>query len=146
MSTRLLRLDRRSCARALERTRELRERFHDLLAAARSGRPPRRRDLDAISAAVQAAHAARVLVASPARGIARHVWSQASGPDVPLHACSLAIERLILEEEPGRVRKCGASDCDVYYLDTSKSRLRQWCRMTSCGNREKQRRWRAAAR
>jgi len=144
MSARLLRLDGRSGAGVVvERARELRERFHDVLAAAHSRRPPRRRDLDAISAAVQAAHAARVLVASPARGLARHVWSPASAPDIPLHACSLAIERLVLEAEPGRVRKCGASDCDVYYLDTSKSRLRQWCSMTSCGNREKQRRWRA---
>jgi predicted RNA-binding Zn ribbon-like protein len=93
---------------------------------------------------VQAAHAAQVLVASPARGLAHHDWSPASVSDIPLHACSLAIERLVLEAKPARVRKCGASDCDVYYLDTSKSQLRQWCSMASCGNREKQRRWRAA--
>ena len=76
-------------------------------------------------------------------GASRHHLAIAAGSGItPV----LSIISSVLEEEPGRVRKCGASDCDVYYLDTSKSRRRQWCRMTSCGNREKQRRWRAAAR
>ncbi|WP_417021238.1 CGNR zinc finger domain-containing protein [Bradyrhizobium algeriense] len=54
------------------------------------------------------------------------------------------MERLLVDEPRKRIRKCGASDCDVYYLDTSKGRRRQWCSMKGCGNREKQRRWRCA--
>ena len=41
--------------------------------------------------------------------------------------------------------KCGASDCEVYFIDTSKAHRRQWCSMQNCGNREKQRRWRGAS-
>jgi predicted RNA-binding Zn ribbon-like protein len=73
-------------------------------------------------------------------------WSPALAREIPLHACSLAIECLLVGEDRKRIRKCGAADCDVYYLDTSKGRRRQWCSMKGCGNREKQRRWRGAAR
>jgi predicted RNA-binding Zn ribbon-like protein len=148
-------IDRRTAARLSQfektgspiakRARVLREHLHDVLAAAHSRRPARQSDLDALSAAIQAAHAARTLVASPSPGLADRRWSPALAREIPLHACSLAIERLLVDEERKRIRKCGASDCDVYYLDTSKGHRRQWCSMKNCGNREKQRRWRCTA-
>src|SRR4051812_49296223 len=61
----LLRLDDRTGLQIVKRTRKLRERLHDILAAANSGRPARQRDLVAVSAAIKAAHAARILIASP---------------------------------------------------------------------------------
>jgi predicted RNA-binding Zn ribbon-like protein len=132
--------------RIAKRARKLREHLHDVLAAANAGRPARQSDLDALSAAIQAAHAARTLVASPSPGLADRRWSPALAAEIPLHACSLAIERLLVDEQRRTIRKCGASDCDVYYLDTSKGRRRQWCSMKGCGNREKQRRWRCTSR
>jgi len=143
---RLQRLDGRSGALVAKRARKLREHLHDVLAAANSGRPARQPDLDAFSAAIQAAHAAQTLVASPSPGLADRRWSPALTVEIPLHACSLAIECLLVDKDRKRIRKCSASDCDVYYLDTSKGRRRQWCSMKGCGNREKQRRWRSAAR
>lgn len=147
-------VDRRTTARLQQlgntgsqiakRARRLREHLHDVLAAANSRRQARQSDLDALSVAIQAAHAAQVLVASPLSGLANRRWSPALAPEIPLHACSLAIERLLVDEQRKRIRKCGASDCDVYYLDTSKGQRRQWCSMKGCGNREKQRRWRCA--
>jgi predicted RNA-binding Zn ribbon-like protein len=142
---RLLRLDARAGLPVAARTRKLREHLHDILAAAHSGKPVRQLDLDAISAAVHAAHAARVLVATSSPGLARHRWPQGIAPDVPLHACALSIEHLLVNVERRRIRKCAASDCDVYYVDTSKGRHRLWCSMKGCGNREKQRRWRSTA-
>jgi predicted RNA-binding Zn ribbon-like protein len=136
----------RACARVLGRARRLREHLYDVLAAAHFGRPARKTDLEAISAAVQAAHAARGLVASHTPGLARHGWAAPMAPDIPLHATSLAIERLLIDADRNKIRKCGASDCGVYYIDTSKGQVRQWCSMKNCGNREKQRRWRSAAR
>jgi predicted RNA-binding Zn ribbon-like protein len=132
-------------APTVKRARKLRERLHDVLAAANVGRPAQQSDLDALSAAIQAAHAARTLVASPSPGLASCRWFPALAPEIPLHACSLAIERLLVDEPRKRIRKCGASDCDVYYLDTSKGYRRQWCSMKGCGNREKQRRWRCTS-
>jgi len=128
-----------------KRARRLREHLHDVLAAVHSRRTPLQSDLDALSAAIRAAHAARTLVASPSPGLADLRWSPAVTFEIPLHACSLAIERLLIDEDRKRIRKCGASDCDVYYLDTSKGHRRQWCSMKNCGNREKQRRWRCTA-
>jgi predicted RNA-binding Zn ribbon-like protein len=142
-AVRLLTLNERACSRVVKRARKLREHLHDILAAAHSGRPPRQLDLDAISAAIQTAHAAQVLVVSNSPGLASHRWFRPLAPDVPLHACSLAIERLLVDEDRRRIRKCGASDCDVYYVDASKGQRRQWCSMKGCGNREKQRRWRS---
>ena len=145
LAARLVKHDGRACARIAQRTRRMRERLHDVLAAAHPGRPARRLDLDAISAAVHAAHAARRLVACPSPGMANHDWSRASAREIPMHACALVVERLLVDEDRVNIRKCGAADCGVFFLDTSKSGRRQWCSMTSCGNRQKQRRWRTAA-
>lgn len=140
------RLTGRSGLHIVKRTRRLREHLHDVLAAAHSGRPARQPDLDALSAAIVAAHVARRLVASPSPGHAGYCWFPATAPEIPLHACSLAIEALLVEEARKRIRKCEAADCDAYYIDTSKGQRRHWCSMTGCGNREKQRRWRSASR
>jgi predicted RNA-binding Zn ribbon-like protein len=146
IAARLRHLDGPSCSRLVRRARKLREHLHDVLAAAHRGRPAPQLDLDVLSAAIRAAHAAQGLRPSPSRGLASHRWSLPLTPDLPLHACSLAIERLLVDEDRDRVRKCGASDCDVYYIDASKGHRRQWCSMTGCGNREKQRRWRSATK
>lgn len=42
-----------------------------------------------------------------------------------------------------RVRECGADDCALVFLDTSRSRNRRWCSMRACGNRRKAARHRA---
>jgi predicted RNA-binding Zn ribbon-like protein len=146
LAERLLRLAGRSGSHIVKRARKLREHLHDVLAAVNSGRPARQRDLDALSAAVRAARAAQVLVASPSPGLATRRWSSRLAPEIPLHACAIAIERLLVEQERKRIRKCEAPDCDVYYIDSSKGQRRQWCSMKGCGNREKQRRWRSVER
>ncbi|MGH7315724.1 MAG: CGNR zinc finger domain-containing protein [Candidatus Rokuibacteriota bacterium] len=145
MAARLRNLNRAGCARVVKRARTLREHLHDVLAAAHSGRPLPRSDLEAIAAVVQAAHGARALVRTRSSGLVGHGWAPPLAPEIPLHACALAVERLLVDVDRIRIRKCGASDCDVYYVDTSKGHRRQWCSMKNCGNREKQRRWRSGA-
>jgi predicted RNA-binding Zn ribbon-like protein len=129
-------------SRVVARARALREHVHDVLAAAHKRKPAAQSDLDAIASAVQAAHAARVLAAS-STSLASYRWSHPTDVEVPLHACALAVEDLLMSVDRKRIRKCGASDCDVYFVDTSKAHRRQWCSMKNCGNREKQRRWRS---
>lgn len=145
LAARLLKLDGRTCPHTVEPVRRLREHLYDFLVTAHLGRPARQPDLDAISAAIRAAHAARRLVACPTPGTAAHDWSRPLAPEIPLHACSLAVECLLVDADRGAIRKCGAADCGVFYLDTSKGGRRQWCSMKSCGNRQKQRRWRSSA-
>jgi predicted RNA-binding Zn ribbon-like protein len=144
LAARLRTLNGPACSRVAKRARELREHVHDVLAAAHKQQPASQSNLDAIASAVRAAHAARVLAASPSRSLASYRWSRPTAAEIPLHACALAVEGLLLDVDRRRIRKCGASDCDVYFVDTSKGHRRQWCSMENCGNREKQRRWRSA--
>jgi predicted RNA-binding Zn ribbon-like protein len=139
----LARLSGLRCSDTLQRTRELREQLHDVVRAMHSGRPLPVRHLDAISTAVQAAHASRKLVGATSSSFAGHKWSDMLAPEIPLHACAIAVEQLLIDVDRMKVRKCAASDCDVYFVDASKSQHRQWCSMRGCGNREKQRRRRS---
>lgn len=141
----LRRLTGPACARVAKRARALREHVHGVLAAVHKQRPVSQRDLDAIASAVRAARSARVLVASRSEGLATYRWSRPATAEIPLHACALAVETLLTDVDRERIRKCEASDCDVYFVDTSKGHRRQWCSMKNCGNRAKQRRWRSRA-
>ena len=144
-SNRLRLLEGPNCSRIARRARALREHLYAILAAAHSGKTVPKASLDAIGSEVCRAHAARVLVATATLNSIRHRWVLSSSPEIPLHACALAIETLLVAADHSRIRKCCASDCEVYFIDTSKAHRRQWCSMQNCGNREKQRRWRSGA-
>jgi len=140
-ATRLRSRDGPNGSRIARRACELREHLYAVLAAAHSGKAVPKTSLEAIASEVRRAHAARGLVAAPSNAVS-HGWVSPSSPDIPLHACALAVESLLVMADRSRIRKCGASDCAVYFIDTSKAHRRQWCSMQNCGNREKQRRWR----
>jgi predicted RNA-binding Zn ribbon-like protein len=142
---RLRSLEGPTCSRVARRARELREHLYAMLAAAHAGKTAPKAALDAIASDVRRAHAARRLAATATSNAAGHIWISPSSPEIPLHACALAIESLLVTADHRRIRKCGASDCAVYFIDTSKAHRRQWCSMQNCGNREKQRRWRSGA-
>jgi predicted RNA-binding Zn ribbon-like protein len=132
-----------ACTLVVRRTRELREDLYAILAAIHHKRPVPQSRLDAIAVEVRRAHAARAFTSTGASGVITYGWRSPTSPEVPLHACALAIEALLVSADYSRIRKCGATDCDVYFIDTSKAHRRQWCSMKNCGNREKQRRWRS---
>ena len=50
------------------------------------------------------------------------------------------------EEDWSRLKLCGSDDCRWVFYDRSKNHSSRWCKMASCGNREKARRFRAQAR
>jgi predicted RNA-binding Zn ribbon-like protein len=134
-----------ACSGIARRARALREHLHAILAAAHLGRTAPKAALDAITLEVRRAHAARTLATADTSNVVRHRWLSPFAPEIPLHACALAVEALLVAADYSRIRKCGAPDCDVYFIDTSKAHRRQWCSMQNCGNREKQRRWRSGA-
>ena len=142
LATRLQSLTGPACARVAKRARELREHVHGVLATMHKRRPVPQGNLDAIASAVRAAHATRALVGSSSGGLATYRWQRPAATEIPLHACALAVEDLLTDVDRARIRKCQASDCGVYFVDTSKGHRRQWCSMKNCGNRAKQRRWR----
>lgn len=135
-----------ACTRVARRARELRECLYAILTAIQVGRSVPQSPLDAIALEVRRAHVARALTsARTSSAFMHHSWVSPASPEIPLHACALAIEDLLVSADRGRIRKCGGIDCEVYYIDTSKAHRRRWCSMKNCGNREKQRRWRSGA-
>jgi len=129
----------------VRRARKLREELFAVLTARHRRNTIDPAALRGITAAIRDAHAARTLLPVSGHAIARFDWASPHVPLVPLHACALAIEDLLTGADAALVRKCGAADCAVYFIDRSKGRRRHWCSMQNCGNREKQRRWRADA-
>jgi predicted RNA-binding Zn ribbon-like protein len=132
-----------ACSRAVRRARELREHLFGVLKARRAGDPVAQGPLDAIAVEVRRAHSARTFASTKRRGVIAHRWVYPTSPEVIVYACALAVEDLLVAANHDRIRKCGADDCDVFFIDTSKAHRRQWCSMKNCGNREKQRRWRS---
>lgn len=132
---------RRRAGAVLRRIRGLRESVHRVLAAMAAGRAPPARDLANLSTAIAAAQAARRLVTDPAAGTFRWSWRDQAAIELPLYACMLAVASLV--GDAAAIRKCAADDCGVWFVDRSRNRRRIWCSMKSCGNRAKQRRFRA---
>jgi predicted RNA-binding Zn ribbon-like protein len=107
---------------------------------------------DAVAGAVWDAWAGREPTRSAVRVIDRH----AAEPDVPPQLgrqtrptldqllATLARDAVVmLRDRPERLRQCSAGDCQIVYLDTSRSANRTWCSMQRCGNRHKVRQQRA---
>lgn len=132
-----------ACSRVVRRAREMREHLFTVLTAHHTGSPVTQSSLDAIAIEVRRAHAARAFTAAGRRGTVARCWVSPTSPEVPVYACALAVENLLVAADHSRIRKCEAEDCEVYFIDTSKAHRRQWCSMQNCGNREKQRRWRS---
>lgn len=48
-----------------------------------------------------------------------------------------AAARLLVAGAGAQIRKCANPDCVLYFRDTSRTGVRRWCSMASCGNRHK---------
>ena len=66
-------------------------------------------------------------------------WEQKSdnNSEVVLWSITLSATRLLTSESLKWVRECSGSDCDWYFIDTSRNHQRRWCSMEDCGNRHK---------
>lgn len=62
------------------------------------------------------------------------------------HACLAAVARAavdLFDRNDAVVKLCGDPDCSHPFLDRSRSKGRRWCDMATCGDRNKQRAYRA---
>jgi predicted RNA-binding Zn ribbon-like protein len=50
------------------------------------------------------------------------------------------------EIDEARLKRCDRDACDLVFYDTTRSRTQRWHADAPCGNRERQRRHRAASR
>ncbi|MEV6074123.1 ABATE domain-containing protein [Streptomyces sp. NPDC052069] len=118
--------------------RELRDALWRLTADRAHGREPDPADLDAVNDA--AAHPP--LTARLTGGGGRDWAPGATGSQLLSTVARDAVD-LFTGPYAHRVRECGAPDCRLLFVDTSRPGRRRWCSMERCGNRHKVRAHRA---
>ncbi|WP_408649113.1 MULTISPECIES: CGNR zinc finger domain-containing protein [Streptomyces] len=120
------------------RTRALRDALFLLAADRAHGRPLRRDHLEAVNSAAAEPPLVTRLEPDGTRGWA----SGATGSRLLSTVARDAIE-LFTGPYADRIRECGAHNCFLLFVDTSRPGRRRWCAMEHCGNREKVRAHRA---
>ncbi|MFI8894900.1 CGNR zinc finger domain-containing protein [Streptomyces paradoxus] len=131
-------LDLTVSAAELERARTLRDAVLLLAADRAHGRPPHTPHLDVVNAAA----AAPPLVARIEPDGTRSWAPGATGTHLLATVARDAID-LFTGPYADRIRECGAHNCRLLFVDTSRPGRRRWCAMEHCGNREKVRAHRA---
>ncbi|MFD5909507.1 CGNR zinc finger domain-containing protein [Streptomyces massasporeus] len=131
-------LDLTVSAVELERARTLRDAVFLLAADRAHGRPLRAAQLDVVNAAA----AAPPLIARIESDGTRAWAPGATGTHLLATVARDAID-LFTGPHADRVRECGAHNCHLLFVDTSRPGRRRWCAMEHCGNREKVRAHRA---
>jgi predicted RNA-binding Zn ribbon-like protein len=121
----------------LGRAHALRSALFEIFSAVAAGREPPHAAMDVFNAALAGALGHARLV--PREDEFAWGWASLS-PEFPLWEVLRSAADLLTSPDARKVRECGAADCRWLFIDTSKNRSRQWCSMTSCGNREKARR------
>lgn len=118
----------------------LRESIFRLMRAAEDGARLPAADLERLTDWAARALSHRVLVPVEGGGVEWR-WPAADGAlEAPLWPVAESAASLLSSPELGRVKSCGADDCEWLFLDTSRNRSRRWCDMSECGNRVKARR------
>jgi predicted RNA-binding Zn ribbon-like protein len=124
----------------MARAYRLRSAIYAIFSAIAADQQPPDGELDALNSELALAlqHAC-VEPHAPIDGY-RYGWSGRE-LDMPLWGiCRSAAETLTSPEDRLRVRECGGEDCRWLFIDSSRNRSRQWCSMSSCGNRQKAKR------
>ncbi|GAB2877203.1 CGNR zinc finger domain-containing protein [Streptomyces deserti] len=122
----------------LEQARAFRDALFLLTADRAHGRPLQPRHLDVVNAAA----AKPPLVARIEPDGTRRWAPGATGTGLLSTVARDAID-LFTGPYADRIRECGAHDCYLLFVDTSRPGRRRWCAMEHCGNREKVRAHRA---
>ena len=123
-----------------QRLLELRETGYRVFSALAAQREPDATDLDELAQTAAMAVAASKLVTQDGKALN---WQVDRTSQHSLVAVRLGLELLDLlsHTDLSRLKECGR--CTGLFLDHGRGRGRRWCRMQSCGNREKVARHRA---
>jgi predicted RNA-binding Zn ribbon-like protein len=124
---------------ALSRAKALREALYRIFAAHPSTTAAEA-DLGLLQQEVGMAQTMRLLV--PKAGGFAWCWLTAD-PDTITHRIAFAAANLLTSPALSRVHVCPGENCAWLFLDTSRSGRRLWCSETTCGTRNRVRRWRS---
>jgi predicted RNA-binding Zn ribbon-like protein len=125
----------------MQRTLRLRSALRGVFSAVAAGEAVPPDDLETMNEELGASLSHARVEATPDPERFGWAWTNTDALDSVLWPIARsAAEVLLSDVERPKVRECGAAECRWLFLDTSKNRSRQWCSMSSCGNREKARR------
>jgi CGNR zinc finger len=55
----------------------------------------------------------------------------------PRFLLARAAAGFLASADPARIRRCGGTNCILFFYDATRSGTRRWCSMAACGNRMK---------
>lgn len=122
----------------LARARALRDALTVLARDRAQGRPLGSRHLDVVNGAAALPALAARLAPDGTRA-----WAPGATGIALLSTVARDVIELFTGPYAGRVRECGAPDCRLLFVDTSRPGRRRWCAMEHCANRAKVRAHRA---
>jgi predicted RNA-binding Zn ribbon-like protein len=129
----------------MQRARDLRWAIYRIFAAVAAGREIEPLPLATLNAELGPALSHATLV--PAGSGVVWGWSGSeTALDAPLWTVARAAAELLTAPELGRVRECAGPTCSWLFVDASRNGSRRFCSPTSCGNRDRVRRFYARRR
>ena len=117
----------------------LREALRAAMAAHHDGTPVPADAVAVMNEAAERAHLSVAFTADPG-------WSvhpRAGGVDGALGDLVGLVAAALSDGTWGRLKVCRNDECQWAFYDHSRARTGKWCSMQGCGNRAKQRAWRA---
>ncbi len=123
----------------LDEARELREAVYRLVRAAMAGQRGQPADRELVNAAAR--HPAVALQFD--RDGDRRLWTGEDPARAGLAAVAVDAVELLTGADVGRVRECGAPDCALLFVDSSRPGRRRWCSEGACGTRARSAAYRA---
>ncbi|WP_329117308.1 CGNR zinc finger domain-containing protein [Streptomyces sp. NBC_01353] len=133
-------LDVTVTARELARVREVRNALWGLAHARTEGRAYAPEGLALVNEA-----AARPPLLPRMTADGAHAWGPGATATALLSTVARDAIDLFTGPHADRIRECGADNCALLFVDTSRPGRRRWCAMERCGNRHKVRAHRARA-
>ena len=122
---------------ALESARTLRELLYRLFSNAAKGSEPNKRDMETFITAYGEAISHSLFLKTDDHYTT--TWKVDEIFDAVLWPIVHSAGELLLSRELGHVKECPG--CGWLFLDTSKNQSRRWCSMSTCGARDKMRRY-----
>jgi predicted RNA-binding Zn ribbon-like protein len=113
--------------------KRLRAALRVVIAALADGRAPRRASLDVLDEELRRGHGAMVLTQRDG-GFAVEFETKTNDARYVL---ARAAASFLASADPARIRRCGGTNCILFFYDATKSGTRRWCSMAGCGNRMK---------
>jgi predicted RNA-binding Zn ribbon-like protein len=120
-------------AAALREAKRLRAALREIAGALADGNPPRRAAVHLLDQELRRGNGSLSLRAAE-RAFA--VEFEPRHPDARF-LLARAATTFLSSADPARIRRCGGTNCVLFFYDATKSATRRWCSMAGCGNRMK---------